>query len=54
VSDPFLSEHWAKHAPPAPAVVIVSSVMFLAGLLGAGVALLADRVAQRVLTGRWR
>jgi len=40
-----------RHLPPAPAVVIMSTVMFLAGLAGASVAVLIDKLYQRFVQG---
>lgn len=52
MSDPFLPERWRRHVPPSPAVVVVSSVMFLAGLVGAGIAIAGDKILQRLVQGR--
>jgi len=52
MSDTLASDSWVRrHSPSAPAVVIMGSVMFLAGLAGAAVAVLADKLAQRFLNG---
>lgn len=50
--DPLVSDSWLRaHTPPAPVVVVTCTAMFLAGLAGAAVAVLADKLANRLLGG---
>lgn len=52
MADTLVSTPWLRrHTPPAPVVIVTCTAMFLAGLAGAAVAVLADKLADRFLNG---